>query len=147
MEELEHDANNIIDLLTTTGARFSEVTGTLENCDPTKVSQWVAEALNLIYQGKAPPDKPDGHTCDDNGDDNDDDDHVETLGASDGACMVTAVIVQWILRFMCKKLMQLLTPESVILNRKYVIYILVVVYITINLSILGAYLFHIWRRI
>ena len=119
MEELEYDADSIIDLLTTTDARSSGVTGTLENCEPIKVSQWVAEALNLIYQGKAPPDKPDGHTRDDN----DDDDHVETLGASDGACMVTAVIAQWILRFMCKKLMQLLTPESVILNRKYVIYI------------------------
>ena len=117
MEELEHDANSIIDLLTSTGARFNGFTETLENCDPIKVSQWVAEALNLIYQGKAPPDKPNSQTYDENNDD-----HVETLGASDGACMATAVIAQWILRFMCKKLMQLLTPESVILNRKYVIY-------------------------
>ena len=119
MEELEHDANSIIDLLTTTGARFSGVTEKLESCDPTEVSQWVVEALDLIYEGKAPPDKPDRDMCDDNNDD-----FVETLGASDGACMVTAVIAQWLLRFMCKKLMQLLTPESAILNRKYVIYIL-----------------------
>ena len=118
MEELEHDANSIIDLLTTTGARFSGVTRRLESCDPTEVSKWVVEALNLIYEGKAPPDKPHDDKCDDNNG------VVETLGASDGACMVTAVIAQWLLRFMCKKLLQLLTPESAILNRKYVIYIL-----------------------
>ena len=35
--------------------------------------------------------------------------------------MVTAVIVQWLVRYMCKKLMQLMTPEAVILKRKYVI--------------------------
>lgn len=58
----------------------------------------------------------------------DDSDCTETVGASDGACMVTAVIAQWILRFMCKKLMQLLTPESAILNRKYVIEIYFLLY-------------------
>ena len=46
--------------------------------------------------------------------------HVQTLSASNGACMVIALITQWLVRFMCKKLMQLMTPEALILKRKYV---------------------------
>ena len=145
MEELEHDANSIIQLLTNTGPKFCGVAKELETCDANTLSQWIAGALDLIYEGKAPPDIDmlDDDMCDndndydnyyDDDDDNDvnnddsdndngDDVFVETLRASDGACMVTAVIAQWILRFICKKLMQLLTPESTILNRKYVYYV------------------------
>ena len=121
MEELEHDANSIVDLLSTTGTKFSGVARKLENCDTTTILQWITEALDLIYEGKGPPNMLDYDTYDDN--DDDDNCFVETLGASDGACMVTAVIAQWILRFMCKKLMHLMTPESAILNQKYVIFI------------------------
>jgi len=112
MKELEHDANCIISLLATAGSEFSGVAETLENCDITKISQWIADALDLIYTGDGPPDidVTDYDTCDDD---------FRTLGASDGACMVTAVIAQWLVRYMCKKLMQLLTPEAAILKRKY----------------------------
>ena len=113
MEELEHDANCIIDLLAKAGSEFSGVAETLEDCDVNKISQWITEAIDLIYTGEAPPDVDiaDYDTCDES-------DEMKPLGASDGACMVTAVIAQWLVRYMCKKLMQLMTPEAAILKRK-----------------------------
>ena len=84
--------------------------------------------MDLIYTGDAPPDidTKDYDMCDDNDDDND---HFKTLGASDGACMVTAVIAQWLVRYLCKKLMQLMTPEAAILKRKYVVCnIMIIIY-------------------
>ena len=98
----------------------------LENCEPDAISQWVAEALDLVYTGAAPPDIDtiDFDTCEE--------DQFKTLGASDGACMVTALIAQWLVRFMCKKLMQLMTPEAAILKRKYY-NVFVVYFVIINL--------------
>ena len=81
--------------------------------------------MDLIYTGKSPPsdnDTKDYNTCDD-----DDDDSCKTLGASDGACMVTAVIAQWLVRYLCKKLMQLMTPEAAILKRKYFVYSIMII--------------------
>ena len=99
MEELEHDVDCIISLLATTRSDFSGVVGVvknLESCDATVMFQWINESLSLIYTVEL----------------------EEDIRASDGACMVTAVITQWILRFLCKKLMQLMTPEAAILKRK-----------------------------
>ena len=104
MEELQHDANCIISLLETTGSEFCGVVKKLESTDTTLIFQWIVESLDLIYTADGPE-----TNCE----------SVNLLGASDGACMVTAVITQWIMRFMCKKLMQLLTPEAAILKRKY----------------------------
>lgn len=102
LKELQHDAKCIISLLANTGSEFSGVVKNLESCDPTVVFEWIVESLDLIY---TPEDSHDGN--------------YEPLKASDGASMVTAVITQWIVRFMCKKLMQLMTPEAAILKRKY----------------------------
>ena len=89
--------------------------------------------MDLIYTGDAPPDidTKDYDMCDDDDDDDDDDDndHFKTLGASDEACMVTAVIAQWLVRYLCKKLMQLMIPEAAILKRKYVVCnIMIIIY-------------------
>ena len=81
------------------------MTEKLNNCDHKTISEWIAEALKLLYTAPAPPGD---HTCDD------------MLGASDEACMVIALVAQSLLRFMCKKLMQLITPEALILKWKYV---------------------------
>ena len=112
MEELEHDANYIVSILATTGSEFAGIAEKLESCDVNAISEWIADALYLLYTEDGPPDD----TCDDH------DSFVKTLGASNGACMVTAVIAQWLVRYICKKLMQLMTPEAAILNRKYVMY-------------------------
>ena len=136
MEELEHDANCIVDLLAKAGSEFSGVAETLESCDISKISQWITDAMELIYTGDAPPDIDlvDYDTCDDS---------VKTLGASDGACMVTAVITQWLVRYMCKKLMQLMTPEAAILKRKYVVYTRLICLLFTNCYFLDLFLFHI----
>ena len=88
------------------GIQFNGVTEKLNNSDYKTISRWVAEALELLYTGPAPPK---------------DDIYDDMLGASDEACMVTALLAQWLVRFMCKKLMQLMTPEAIILKWKYVI--------------------------
>jgi len=74
------------------------------------ISEWVSEAVQLAYTGSTPPKSGS--------------EKYEPLGASDGACMVTALMTQWLVRFMCKKLMQLMTPEALILKRKYVLCII-----------------------
>lgn len=107
MDELEHDANYIISLLATTGSEFSGVVKKLESCDATTISEWIAESLDLIYTAESPPKIKDYN-----------DESIKTLGASNGACMVTAVIAQWLVRYMCKKLMQLMIPEAVVLQQK-----------------------------
>ena len=113
LKELQHDAKCIISLLANTGSEFSGVVKTLKSCKPTVIFQWIVESLDLIY---TQPEDPDPVTNDRiHGHDG----NYEPLGASNEACMVTAVITQWIVRFMCKKLMQLMTPEAAILKRKY----------------------------
>lgn len=146
MTELEYDANCIIELLATADSEFSGVVEILDSCDINTISQWISEAMDLIYNGDGPPDIDDD-TCDD-----DDYDSFNTLGASDGACMVTAVITQWLVRYMCKKLMQLITPEAVILKRKYVMYndlVMLIIIINFNhcICFLDLFLFHTYKFI
>ena len=122
-KESEHDANCIINLLAKAGSEFTGVAETLGSCDVSRMLQWIAEAMDLIYTGDGPPpntDTTEYDMCDD--------DHVKMLGASDGACMVTAVIAQWLVRYLCKKLMQLMTPEAAILKRKYPVCNFMIIY-------------------
>ena len=95
--------------MATTGSEFREVVKTLESCGATTVFQWISEALGLIYTAKGPPKS---NVTDDCKFISENYEPVKTLGASDGACTVTAVITQWILRFMCKKLMQLMDTRG-----------------------------------
>lgn len=92
-------------MLATDPSEFKDVIKTLKTCNANKIFQWITESLKLIYTAEGPPVYNNYEP-------------FKTLGVSDEACMVTTVIVQWILRFMCKKLMQLMTPEAVILKRK-----------------------------
>lgn len=116
---MQHDAKSIISLLATTGSRFNGIVKILESCNPAEIFQWIVESLDLIYTPKDPSET-----------NNDDVGDYEPLGASDEACMVIAVIAQWIVRFMCKKLMQLMTPEAAILKRKYIlVFLLLLLYL------------------
>ena len=101
MEELQHDANCIVSLLESTDLKFAKISKNLENYSISTISQWIADAMDLIYDGETTT-------------------SVKISRASDGACMVITMITQWLVRYMCKKLMQLMTPEAAILNRKYV---------------------------
>lgn len=108
--ELEHDASSIIKLLATTGTEFSGVASKLDACDHSTIIEWVTEALDLVYLEKEAPNTMNVGSGDD---------HGETPTASNGACMVIALLTQWLVRYMIKKLMQLMTPEALILNRRY----------------------------
>ena len=94
--------------MATTGSEFGGVASKLDNSDPNTILEWVTEALNLVYLEVEAPDLNDYESGVDN----------QTPSASNGACMVIALIAQWLVRFMCKKLMQLMTPEALILKRK-----------------------------
>ena len=39
------------------------------------------------------------------------------LGLSPQACMVLATLIQWLIRYLCKKLMQIMTPEALTIHR------------------------------
>ena len=95
-------------MLAKSGSEFAVLAEELESFGINTISEWIADAMDIIYTEDGPPD----YTCDDH------DGFVKTLGASNGACMATTVIAQWLVRYTCKKLMQLLTPEAIILNRK-----------------------------
>jgi len=88
------------------------VASKLENCNSNTILEWVAEALDLLYLEEEAP-NVDNY-------DNEDGDHVQVPTVSNEACVVIALLAQWLVRFMCKKLMQLMTPEALILKRKYV---------------------------
>ena len=101
---MEYDANTIINLLAAAGSQFTGVAKKIDSCDQATFSRWIIEAFELVYKDTIPPIGSD--------------DSIKTLGASVEACMVIAIITQWLVRFMCKKLMQLMTPEAAILKRK-----------------------------
>ena len=133
---MEHDVNTIIDVIAAAGTQFSGVAKKIDSCDHTTLSQWVLEALDVVYKGIVPPNI--------NVLEHENDVSItKTLGASVEACMVIALIAQWLVRFMCKKLMQLMTPEAAILKRKYatnLYYIVCIVYVLCCRSIPTSYL-------
>jgi len=135
--ELEHDASSIIKLLATTGTEFSGVASKLDACDHSTIIEWVTEALDLVYLEKEAPNTMNVGSGDDRG---------EALTASNGACMVIALLTQWLVRYMIKKLMQLMTPEALILNRRYV-YIRLYFCLYTCINFLGTFQFHIWKLI
>jgi len=107
MEELEHDADNIIKLIATAGSGFGELVESLKNNEPSDILKWVKEGMDVVHA------RPNGNDSSE--------ESIETslLEANDKVCMIIALAVQWLVRFICKKLMQLMTPEALILKRKY----------------------------
>ena len=61
----------------------------------------VREAFIILHEAPA----PDTERCN------------RKLGLSPEACMVVATLIQWLIRYFCKKLMQLMTPEALTIHR------------------------------
>ena len=40
------------------------------------------------------------------------------VGVHEDSCLVIAIIVQWLIRFVTRKCLQILTPESIVVNAK-----------------------------
>ena len=112
MEELEHDADSIVGLLANLGTKISGAARKLESWDANTLQQWISEAINVLYSRDLLPDYSGAKDVKDF--------DVKELEASDGAKLVIVLFAQWLVRFMCKKLMQLLTTEAAILIRRYV---------------------------
>lgn len=103
MEELEHDACDIIKLIGAAGSEFGELIEQLGKYEPSAILKWVKEALDFVH---TQPNENESST------------QTEEMEASDKVCMIIALTSQWLVRIICKKLMQLMTPEALILKRK-----------------------------
>jgi len=89
---------------------FAKLAKQLDTCDTDRVLELVTKALDLLYSEESTEvfDNRKDESC------------VTTLGVNEVACMLVVLIAQWLVRFTCKKLMQLMTPEDLILTQKYV---------------------------
>ena len=72
--------------------------GLVSNLRHRKATLLVSEAMNTLDALRKPQDCEQHHLSSD-------------------VCMVIAVLQQWLVRYLCKKLMQLMTPEALILHR------------------------------
>ena len=45
---------------------------------------------------------------------------IEVRPMDENSCLIVAVIVQWLIRYVTKHLMHLLTPEALIINAKHI---------------------------
>ena len=91
MEEIEKDCQVIFEILT----KDEEFTTEIES-EQFCIEGAVGEALDALHS-------PTG----------------DTVGMHEDSCLVIAVMVQWLVRYVTKRCMQLLTPEALAINAKY----------------------------
>ena len=97
LEELKLDAEHVSNLV----CSDPEFHGLLQNITPQGVLQGVAEAMEKLHEAPSPQGG-----------------NVPNVGLSPEGCMMVALGVQWLVRHLCKRLMQLMTPEALIVHRK-----------------------------
>ena len=97
LEELKLDAEHVSNLVCS-GPEFH---GLLQNITPQGVVQGVAEAMEKLHEAPSPQGG-----------------NVPNVGLSPEGCMMVALGVQWLVRHLCKRLMQLMTPEALTVHRK-----------------------------
>ena len=97
LEELKLDAEHVSNLVYSD----PEFHGLLQNITPQGVVQGVAEAMEKLHEAPSPQGG-----------------NVPNVGLSPEGCMMVALGVQWLVRHLCKRLMQLMTPEALIVHRK-----------------------------
>ena len=96
LEELTLDAQHVSYFV----CADPEFQGLLQTITPRGVAHAVAEAMQKLNQAPAPQ-----------GND-------PSVGLSPEGCMMVAMAVQWLVRHLCKRLMQLMTPEALTIHRK-----------------------------
>ena len=89
-DELKHDAIQVSHFLKVD----PEFQGLLKNITSHGVIHAVNEAMQTLHQAPAPKATN------------------ITVGVSSEACMMIAMAIQWLVRHLCKRLMQLMTPEA-----------------------------------
>ena len=95
LEELKLDAQHVSSYV----CADPEFKGLLQTLTPQRARLAVAEAMQKLHN--APP--PQGNN--------------PNVGLSPEGCAMVAMAVQWLVRHLCKRLMQLMTPEALIIHR------------------------------
>ena len=94
VEEFNLDVDAIFDLVLL-DPKFE---GLIQNITHLSAAEAIQEAMNILHSNIAPNK---GVHCD----------------VSPEGCLVIAILQQWLVRYLCKRLMQLMTPEALILQR------------------------------
>ena len=95
LDELKHDAIYVAHFV----RADPEFQGLLKNIAPQGVVRAVNEAMQKLHQAPA----PNGSNL--------------SVGVSPEACMIIAIAIQWLVLHLCKRLMQLMTPEALTIHR------------------------------
>ena len=103
-DELKWDADYILDQLASLQGDFQGLAQALMNRQYSlkEVEGFIKEAINHLHSEEAKTDYK----------------HMHLEGVTKEACLVIMVIAQWQTVYMCKRLLQLLTAEALILSRK-----------------------------
>ena len=96
LEELTLDAQHVSYLV----CSDPEFQGLLPNITPQGVVRGVADAMQKLHEAPSPQGG-----------------NVPNVGLSSEGCMMVALGVQWLVRHLCKRLMQLMTPEALTVHR------------------------------
>lgn len=85
--------------------------GLTEQLDHNQAARAVVDAINTLHTASKPEDQ-------------------KQFDLSPEGCMVISLLQQWFVRYFCKKLMQLMTSEALILNRNKIPFSYLVNYLT-----------------
>lgn len=91
-DEFNHDVKHLFALV----KNDSFLDDVLSDMSHQRATDAVSEAINFIYTAES--------------------DHQEKVISSE-VCIIISLLQQWFVRYLCKKLLQLLTPEALIVNR------------------------------
>ena len=89
--ELQSDADQLFDAILTEHHEFSQVLAHIQQGNALAV---VDEALHVLFHGPHPKEKD------------------AAIEISVDACLVISLLLQWLVRYLCRRLIQLLTPEA-----------------------------------
>ena len=108
LDELEQDAEQLFPLIEI-DATFD---GILQSLTVDSAHQAVVEAIHVLHTAPGPSEG------------------VFSSMMSQEACLVISILQHWLICHLCKRLMQLMTPEAVILHRKQLPRLLIDDYLT-----------------
>ena len=95
VEDLQSDANDLIDAILTEDREFSHVFHQIDHGNALAV---VDEALHVLFHGPHPNERD------------------APIVVYVDACLVISLLLQWLVRYLCRRLLQLLTPEALVVH-------------------------------
>ena len=98
LEELELDSQHVFHYV----CADPEFKGLLKTLTPQRVRQAIAEAMQKLLV--VPPTQSNN----------------SNVGLSTEGCAMVTMAIQWLIRHMCKRLMQLMTPEAITIHRMHI---------------------------